>query len=255
MSGGKYDLILDGIRWSSSSVNSYHQCPKAFKLGYIDAAPRVDNAFSQWGSLIHSLLERYFKGKIEFFELSQLYRQEYDDKVKCSFPFAKMDASYRSRGEEFCDNFEGDFEGYEVVAVEKKVKLDIDGRPFVGVIDLVIKSEDGYIIVDHKSKASFKSKSEKEDYLKQLYLYSIYIQQEYGEPPKRLCFNMFRAGSKEWEDFDPEKQLRAREWFVNTIDQIYSDNSFEAHVDSFFCNNLCGVRHQCNCSESYAREE
>ena len=65
-----------------------------------------------------------------------------------------MDASYRSRGEEFCDNFEGDFEGYEVVAVEKKVKLDIDGRPFVGVIDLVIKSEDGYIIVDHKSKAS-----------------------------------------------------------------------------------------------------
>lgn len=30
---GPNDFILDGLRWSFSSVNSYHTCPQAFRLG------------------------------------------------------------------------------------------------------------------------------------------------------------------------------------------------------------------------------
>ena len=66
---GQNDFILDGMRWSFSSVNTYNTCPQAFRLGYLDALPRVDNAFSDWGTFLHSLMEKYFRGEAEFFEL------------------------------------------------------------------------------------------------------------------------------------------------------------------------------------------
>jgi len=68
---GQNDFILDGMRWSFSSVNTYNTCPQAFRLGYLDALPKVNNAFSDWGTFMHSLMESYFRGKLEFFELSQ----------------------------------------------------------------------------------------------------------------------------------------------------------------------------------------
>lgn len=252
-------FILDGIRWSYSSVNSYHQCPRQFKLSYIDALPRVDNAFSDWGSFMHYLLEQYFKGKLEFFELSQIYVERYKDRVKCAFPpnkYVNLNESYYKAGKEYLDNFDGDFEGCEVLGVEQKVKLDIGDRPFVGVIDLVLRKPDGSICVtDHKSKKAFKNKKEEAEYLRQLYLYSIWIKQKYGEYPSQLIFNMFRGGKKVVHNFVEDELKTAVEWFTSTIDSIYEDTEFVAKSDSFFCNYLCGVRHHCPYSDDYDGEE
>lgn len=251
-------FILDGIRWSYSSVNSYHQCPRQFKLSYIDALPRVDNAFSDWGSFMHYLLEQYFKGKLEFFELSQIYVEQYKDRVKCTFPpnkYVNLNESYYKAGKEYLDNFDGDFEGCEVLGVEQKVKLDINGRPFVGVIDLVLRGADGSpICCDHKSKKAFKSKKEEAEYLRQLYLYSIWIKQKYGEYPSQLIFNMFRGGKKVVHNFVEDELRAAVNWFTSTIDSIYEDTEFVACPDEFFCNFLCGVRHHCSYSEDYDGE-
>lgn len=256
-------FILDGLRWSFSSVNSYNQCPKGFKLSYIDSASKVGNAFSDFGSLIHSLLERYFKHEIEFFELSGLYHKEYKDAVKGSFPpnkFVDLSVSYHKDGEQFCNCFEGElwdgFSECKVIGVEQKVKIEIDGRPFVGVIDLVVQDKEGnIIIVDHKSKAKFKNKAEKSDYLRQLYLYSLAVYEKYGKFPTKLVFHMFRKGKLEWEDFNKEKLDAAKRWFVDTINAIYTDSEFKAKPDPFFCNNLCGTRHHCCFSDDYDGEE
>lgn len=80
-----YKNILDNMVWSFSSVNSYCTCPYAFKLSYIDKKEKVNNAFAEFGSFVHSLLEKYFKGEIEFFELSQMYESEYDSNVTHEF--------------------------------------------------------------------------------------------------------------------------------------------------------------------------
>ncbi|MPM14176.1 hypothetical protein SDC9_60536 [bioreactor metagenome] len=252
-------FVLDGIRWSYSSVNSYHQCPRQFKLSYIDALPRVDNAFSDWGSFMHYLLEQYFKGKLEFFELSQLYVRDYKKNIKCTFPpnkYVNLNESYYNKGKEYLDNFDGDFDDCEVLAVEQKVKLDINGRPFVGVIDLVLKKPDGSIcITDHKSKSKMKNKTELTEYLRQLYLYSLWVKRQYGEYPSELIFNMFRAGNKIVHSFVEDELNAAVEWFTATIDSIYRDTEFVAKSDSFFCNHLCGVRHHCSYSDDYDGEE
>lgn len=284
---GQNDFILDGMRWSYSSVNTYDTCPQAFRLGYLDALPRVDNAFSDWGTFMHSLMERYFKGEIEFFELSQLYQQEYTKNVTNAFPpnkFCDLGERYFNAGKEYLDQFDGGaFEQYEIVSVERRVELDIDGRPFVGVIDLILHGEDGYIILDHKSKSAFKSKREQAEYVRQLYLYAIYIKEQYEEWPIKLVFHMVRDGGKLVEiPFDEKAADDARQWFVSTIDAIYRDEAFEStpnrlrrqikelakqqergeigfqdylkqkkkmetelNKTSFFCHQLCGSRMCC----------
>ena len=251
------EFILDGMRWSFSSVNAYNTCPKMFKLTYIDSAPKVNNAFAEWGTFMHSLLEKYFKHEIEFFELSQLYLDGYKEHVKCSFPpnkWVDLGQKYYDRGKEFCDNFDGDFEDCEVLGVEEKVKLDIEGRPFVGVIDLLVRDKDGLCVIDHKSKAKFKSIAERNDYLRQLYLYSIWVKEHYGEYPYKLMFNMVRAGGKVEVLFDENKADEAKAWFLSTIDEIYGDETFKATPDNFFCDSLCSVRHSCPNSNDYDSE-
>lgn len=284
---GKNDFILDGMRWSYSSVNTYDTCPQAFRLGYLDALPRVDNAFSDWGTFMHSLMERYFKGEVEFFELSQLYQQEYRKSVTNAFPpnnFCDLGERYYNAGKDYLDQFDGScFEPYEIVGVEQQVKLDIDGRPFVGVIDLILKGGGDYIVLDHKSKSAFKSKHEQAEYVRQLYLYAIYIKEKYGKWPVKLVFHMVRDGGKLVEiPFNEQDAADARKWFTQTIDAIYHDEVFEStpnrirreikelaaaqkngeigfqdylkqkkkleaelNKSSFFCWELCGSREQC----------
>lgn len=290
------DFILDGIRWSYSSVNTYHTCPQAFRLGYLDALPRINNAFSDWGTFMHSLMERYFKGKVEFFELSQLYQQGYRESVTSAFPpnkFCDLGERYYNAGKDYLDQFDGGvFENYSVVAVEQRIELDIDGRPFVGVIDLILKDGDNYVVLDHKSKSAFKSKREQAEYVRQLYLYAIYIKEQYGRSPAKLVFHMVRDGGKLVEiPFNELDAADARKWFTQTIDAIYCDEAFEStpnrirrdikelaeaqkrgevgfqdylkqkkkleaelNKSSFFCWELCGSREQCQDKDKAPRE-
>ncbi len=293
---GQNDFILDGMRWSFSSVNTYCTCPQAFRLGYLDALPRVGNAFSDWGTFMHSLMEAYFKGKAEFFELSQLYVEGYASNVTCKFPpnkFCDLGAKYYDAGKAYLDSFDGLFEDCEILAVEVKVKLTIGGRPFVGVIDLVVKTPDGKIVIaDHKSKSEFKSKREQAEYARQLYLYSFFIKEKYGEWPSRLVFHMVRNGGQLVQiPFSEQEAEEAKQWFVNTIDAIYTDTLFVStpnrirkelenlkvlrtekkigfedyrkqkkkletalNKESFFCHQLCGSRGQCPAADKAPEE-
>ena len=70
-------FLLDAMDWSYSRVSSFDQCPRMFDLTYLQCMDRVDNAFAQWGSLAHSLLERYFRQQVELWDLSGLYEKEY----------------------------------------------------------------------------------------------------------------------------------------------------------------------------------
>ena len=230
---GANDFILDGLRWSFSSVNTYGTCPQAFRLGYMDALPRVGNAFSDWGTFMHSLMEQYFRGKLEFFELSQAYVDGYKSAVQSKFPpnkFCDLGQRYYAAGKEYLDSFDGAaFDGCEVVGVEQKVRLTVKGRPFIGFIDLVLKKGDDYIIVDHKSKSAFKTKREQAEYARQLYLYAIYVHETYGRWPIKLIFHMVRNHGELVEiPFKEEDCEAAQQWFAETIDRIYADTVFES---------------------------
>jgi len=266
------EIVLDTLRWSFSSLNAYHICPRMFELTYIkNVQPRKQNAFALWGTFGHNLHERYYTDKCEFYELSKMYVDEYIDNVYLRFPpnkYVDLDKSYYDAGKHYFDYFEGLPDNLEVICVEQRIDVKIDGYDFCGYIDLVLrdKNDGRYIIEDHKSKSGFKNAKEQKEYARQLYLYAIYVYETYGEYPKQLVFNMFRMQDEVAIDFSFDEFLEAKSWVTNTIRLIYADELFEDKIltaytsrgklieeynkDDFFCNHLCSVREFCNRSRS-----
>ena len=225
-----------------------------FKLTYIDCLSQDDNAFAQFGTFGHSLLEKYYSKQLEFFELSQHYDKNYSNNVKLKFPpnaYVNLNEAYYNAGKEYFDNFEGFMDDCEVLGIEEEINVKIGGYNFIGYIDLILKSNDGIIIIDHKSKSKFKSKKEKAEYLRQLYLYSIHIYEKYNQYPTKLIFNMFRNNTVIEEQFDIKAFEEAKQWCLNTIAKIYEDTEFLTNSDDFFCNWLCSTRANCTCSDKY----
>ena len=55
-----FGFITDNIRFSYSGITTFENCPHSYKLTYIDVEDKVENAFGQFGLLIHHVLEKYF---------------------------------------------------------------------------------------------------------------------------------------------------------------------------------------------------
>ena len=270
-------------------MDTYNTCPKSFFLQYIECKERSESSFGQYGSFCHSVFEKYAKGELEAYELLDEYAEKFDEMVTEPFPPNKhvdLREKYYNQGHDCFSDF-GGFDDYEILAVEKRVSFLLwNTFPFTGVIDLVVRDKDGnLIIIDHKSKAIFKrkclcekcgksysmefaekknfqctkkcggslveDKKEAKEYLRQLYIYSIPVLEEYGEYPKKLVFNFFREGGF-WEtDFELESLHEAENWVLQTIDLIRSDDSFAPKKSDFFCDFICGVRQHCTDSNSY----
>ena len=205
-----------------------------------------DNAFSHCGSLVHEILEGYAKGKFDTEELAELFELYFDDYVKSDFPFSLREKYYDS-SIDYLKNFTG-FDGYDIIGSEIYFVIELDGGVlFRGIIDLLLRDKkDGrFIICDYKSKSSFKSKQEKAEYVRQLYLYSMYVMKEYGEFPKELVFILFRKQDYVTFEFKEELLEEAKEWAHKQIKKINDRKEFEANPKGFFCWNLCNYSKSC----------
>lgn len=268
------DKIADMV-WSYSRINSYAQCPKMFYMSYIDKVDPLGSAFAQWGSLCHSLLDDFAKGNLLAFELGEEYDNRYPEYMTERFPpnrWSDLNAKYYDTGKEYFDEFEGFPENWEIIASEQKIQIEIDGIPVRGFIDLIVRDRtDGrLIVVDHKSKAKFNSEKELEHYGYQLYFYAIWVHEKFGEWPKELIFNMFRAKDEKRIRFIEEGKEKAVFWLKENVRKVLDDEEFPDKVElafaekgqpipetlhpDFFCQYLCSVRHCCERSGLYIGE-
>ncbi len=228
--------------WSFSSVKLFTTCPYAFYLRYVKGEKESPNAFSQHGTLVHSLLERYFKGELFAFELADLFEQEYASVVTEQFPFYNMYKSYYDKTLQYLQNFDG-IDG-EVLSVEQKLESIIGGYKFIGYADLILRDNNGIVVIDHKSHAKWASKREREEYFRQLYLYAHAVKEMYGEFPHTLSFNRFRIPDEPIDSvvFRKEDYDATLDWFEKIIDTILKENNWECEVNEFYCKSLCGMR-------------
>lgn len=255
-------FVISTMTWSYSRLASYHQCPYAWKLKYIDCVQGEENFFSQYGSLMHSILEQYEKGTLSLFEISQYYEEHFSDVVTYDAPpnnYIDMKQSYYEKGLDYLDNIDLSLDGYDVLGVEKEVRFPLCGYEMVGYIDLLLKDQKtgDITILDHKSgSVKFKkngevSKSEKKHVLafqRQLYLYAIGVMEEYGVKPKYLKWNLFKDRNWLTEEFNDEAFEEAKKWAEDTIKSIEQETSWPPNPDRYFCYNLCDMR---NCACEY----
>lgn len=258
-------LLKEGHVYSYSQLSSFDGCPYGFYLQRIERMEQTQNAFAEQGTLIHDLLDQWAKGVLTAEQLPDEYERRYPDEVLCSWPRMLASKGYAEKtynqGLHYFQNFD-EFRGYTVVAAEEKFRTDIAERPFIGIVDMVLRDQitDELIVLDHKSKslASFR-KSEDEMYRQQL-IYSKYIKEKYGVFPDRLMFNLFKEdGLKQERPFVESQYNEALAWATDIIEKIESYDIvdwLQSKDQDFFCTELCSMRKHCaNGTATYTRKK
>lgn len=236
-------------RYSFSKLSAFHTCKYGYKLTYIDHLKGIDNSFALYGVLVHSIMERYAKGELELWDLPKVYENEFESVVNMPFPkseFVKdMKELYFNQGLEFLKHFQG-YDKYKILGVETNFDLQVEDWIFTGIIDLIYEDGNGQLIVlDYKSKASFKNKEEKRKYARQLYLYSLFVEQKYGRYPDKLIFYTFRKQTQVTIQFNEDDLIETVTWAKFTVKEIRNCTSFTPSCEEFYGHNLCNHRGYC----------
>lgn len=249
------DFLLDTMTWSFSRLNSFYNCPHEWYERYVMCQKGENGFFGEFGGCCHKVLEKYEKGEISLFEISQEYEKLFSEMVVHDAPpnkYTDIKQSYFDKGLDYFDNIDLDLENYEILGVEKEVKFQIANKDFIGYIDLLLKekSTGKIIILDHKS-ASIKflkngniSKSDKphvREFIRQLCLYAKPVLEEYGHVDG-LWWNLFK--DKNWLKlpFNKEDYDEAIKWAEDTIKLIENETEFLCNPDTYYCWNLCSQR-------------
>jgi len=236
-------------RYSFSRLTTFLTCRHGYALRYLEHHKGVGNAFSSFGTLVHSILERYSCGELGLWDLADIYEQEFSAAIPEPFPNTKfcpdMRKLYFDQGLEFLQNFCG-HPNTKLLEIETEFDIDIDDWVFNGVIDLVlIEDNDKLIVEDYKSKSSFKSKAEQKEYARQLYLYAEFVKQKYGRYPDALRFVLFRKQKSVVIPFKHNDLEEAINWARETVATIRGCFDYNPSPEPFFCNTLCNHRDTC----------
>lgn len=251
MSNISYRPLIEDMTWSFSRVNCFAQCRYQWFLKYIRGVKDTPLFYSSYGSFVHGILEKFYKGELRKEELPVYYLTKYRECVVGERPKEPTPTNYFQSGLAYFKTFRP--LTCEILEIEKKITFRIGEIEFVGIIDIVGRDEDGKIcIVDHKSRA-LKPRSSRsslnnralDEIFRQLYLYSAAIRAEYGEFPSTLCINSFRTGNFIEETFSEQAYEQSVKWVFGKIEEIKNEENFNPCPEYCKCLWLCGVREKC----------
>ena len=239
--------------WSYSRLKKFEDCRYSWWLKYIEGYSGKERFFSQYGTFMHDILAKYYNGEMNKDELPAYYLSKFSLNVTEKAPNTKVFKSYFSSGLDFLKNIEKI--ELEKTEVEKEVRFDVDGKNFVGYIDLYgYDKEGGMWIIDHKSRAlkpysnrRSKTLSDKEldEYYKQLYLYAKGARTSLGGLPSYLVFDCFRNQCLIKEQFHSEKLEETELWASKLIKEISNNTDWSPNYDWFKCKYLCDLNEEC----------
>ena len=258
------------MKWSFSKLSTYDECPYGFYLRYLQDPPLPDepNAWSEYGTLCHALLEEYALGELSVLDLADEYVRRYHGAVVHSFPpFPKgyAEKTYHE-GLQYFENFDGFNEDEnEIVSAEERFEIRVGENTLVGISDLILRNRNtgALTVVDHKTKSVKSMKHDIDLYRHQLYLYALHAHNKYGVWPKTLMFNMLKDPTQSVvEAFRPEQMEMTAKWIEARIDNIFLEDEWPAtraeEIDKgkgdFYCRYICPVFGYCSdAQEAIAR--
>ena len=97
---------IKNMTWSFSRVNGF-SCAYEWYLSYVEGQESLPNAFAQFGTVCHETIEKYLKGELDMFDVSDYYQERYSEVVTCDFPSNKyVDLGEKAflQGKEYFNN-------------------------------------------------------------------------------------------------------------------------------------------------------
>ena len=247
------NILFDDWVWSYSRLQSFCQCPWGFAQRYLlgdRTGLSEGNFYSAYGSLVHELHERWYKGELE---KSRIIPEFLNGFIALPDMKPERRSRYLASGLKYFSN--DIFTPEKIIGVEKRVRFHTGPYRFQGIIDLLYEENGGLVILDHKSH-DLRPRSgrirptagdqELDEYLRQLYLYAHACRELGLGSVKKLVFNCFKSGIRVEEPYSAAAELAAVNWAIDVIHQIEETTSFLPMPDWFFCRNLCDSRGICD---------
>ena len=238
--------MTDKKTYSFSRLSSWDTCKRAWKNNYMDGDRGEDNFFSRFGTLAHSIFERIDLGQLDpkdgYSEWSSRYQAEVllgEDRHELPW----MD-KWKSEGDAFFKTFTGG--RTRAIWVEKHIVIEREGYTFQGYVDRMSQLPNmDYMITDYKCSNIYEGEELKKK-ARQLYLYSIGVNREFGEFPKKLMFYHFRKKAPVVIPFNKEDFKEAWAWADRTVAEIEAyEGNYPMQDNKFFCQAICNFRNTC----------
>ncbi len=181
-------------RLSPSGAGTFEQCPRRWRMRYVDRLPDPPGEAALAGSFAHRVLELFMQRSPEDRTVEAakaIARDEWPD-VEADPDFAALgydaDQAKQFRWKSWLA-IEGlwaleDPKTVDVRATEQDLQVDLGGVPFRGIVDRLEEEGDGLIVTDYKSGKA-PSPRYRRGRLDQVLLYAAAVQADTGEMPVR----------------------------------------------------------------------
>jgi hypothetical protein len=186
--------------YSISRLDSYMNCEHGYYLNYVLKNRGKGNIYSLVGGKAHELLEEMQFGNMtneEALKKFRAYMFECTEILGHKFSSDKIRTNYVNSVEHFLMNYT------PIDCKEFKSELEffteIGGEVLIGYIDGVIENHDGTIeILDYKTSTKFSAK-ELDKKARQLVVYALAMEQEYGIQVHKVKWNMLKYCTVTWQ--------------------------------------------------------
>lgn len=239
---------------SYSQIDMFLQCPYRWYLQYV-LGKRVEGRYKalEYGSAVHETLEVYFDNKqkgaptpkdelIEIYDIMfDMHRIPFDNEEEKKLfhheglvminrlysPVNEMDKLLSS-------------DDVEILGVEMELDLEFPIKPvfrtsidengeeqeeefetahIVGFIDLVLRTKDGIIIIDHKSGKNMFKKDKLETNL-QFPIYAMAVMEKFGEMPHKCMYNFTKVHDYQEVIVDEKRIQESRKEIIKILNKM-----------------------------------
>ena len=228
--------------YSFSQIQVFQQCPRKYQYKYVEKIKDTEFESSPdliLGQSVHATLERLYK-QINVFvvptkdqvlaDFHRIRDEEYAEATvekELQIKWEQTIEDYIRRGEHYLEAYydkHAPFGQAKIIGTETQLVFMINEtlkQQFRGIIDRIDKEWDTFIINDYKTNKSLPPE-QKQEYMDQLTLYGLAIQQHYGKYLKhikaRLHFLHFDVEDE--REITQERLDAVRERYSSLIEQI-----------------------------------
>ena len=237
------------MKLSHSKLNQILTCPMSYYLNHIQGIePRIKKSALNIGSAVHWGIEHNTTDLTEFFKEEGTFKQQ-DNYTKDWLLAESMIYGYLKHKDELFKQILTDpVTGEDLQLLEETHELFLsanlksyaykEDHEFIGIIDLLLLTNKGWIIIDYKTSSQT---PEWEKYLDQLYRYIFEIKQNFPDIPvlKIAIINLRKATirQKKNENEDQFLQRLKFEYDLNDEDYINYHEYLQEDIDEKLLNN------------------
>lgn len=179
---------------SPSSASTFEQCPRRWKLKYVDKLPDPSGRAALIGGFAHRVLELLCELPARSRTLEQARAL-----ARSCWPEVEADPDYRALDLDDAAAREFRWAGWtaiaglwpledpatvQVLGTERSVRTELDGVPFLGIVDRVDAFDDEVVVTDYKS-GTLPSVRFRDDKVAQVLLYAAALEAVDGRRPDR----------------------------------------------------------------------